>query len=120
MATPSRAPHRRPTPSLRTSGDPPPRQTPPATGAEAGQQERRLIALWADLLSALQQGSPGIATSAEEMAGDLPRELVAPVNRELRQRGCSFQVKPLRRDATPPPACSPSREAPAADPRRCD
>lgn len=120
MATSSRTPHRRTTPSLRSSGDPPPRQPAPVTSPEAGQQERRLIGLWADLLSALQQGSPGIATSAEEMAGDLPRELVVPVNRELRQRGCSFQVAPLRRDATPPPACSPSREGPAADPRRCD
>ena len=120
MATPSRARHHRATPSLRSSGEPPPRQTPAPGSPEAGQQERRLIGLWADLLSALQQGSPGIATSAEEMAGDLPRELVAPVNRELRQRGCSFQVKPLRRDAAPPPACSPSREALAADPRRCD
>jgi hypothetical protein len=120
MAMPSRASHRRPSPSLRSSGDPPPRQTTVPTGADASQQQRRLIGLWADLLSALQQGSPGIATSAEEMAGDLPRELVAPVNQELRQRGCSFQVGAVRRDATPPPACSPSREALAADPRRCD
>lgn len=56
------------------------------------QNQRNLVGLWADLLSALQQGSPGIATSAEEMAGDIPGDLVQPVNRELRQRGCDFQV----------------------------
>jgi hypothetical protein len=72
------------------------------------------VGLWADLLSALQQGSPGIATSAEEMAGDLPLELVVPVNRELRQRGCSFQVSLLKRDTTPGPTCSLTRAV--ADP----
>jgi len=39
------------------------------------------------------QGSPSISTSAEEMAGDLPQALVTPVNLELKQRGCSFQVR---------------------------
>jgi hypothetical protein len=57
------------------------------------QNQRNLVGLWADLLAALQQGSPGIATSAEEMAGDIPGDLVQPVNRELRQRGCDFQVQ---------------------------
>jgi hypothetical protein len=84
------------------------------------QQQRNLVGLWADLLTALQQGSPSIAISAEEMAGDLPRELVAPVNRELRQRGSSFQVsRSLRRGAAPRPACSPVPAGDAADPRRC-
>jgi hypothetical protein len=76
------------------------------------QQQRSLVGLWADLLSALQQGSPSISVSAEEMASDMPEELVRPVNRELRERGCSFQVKPVRKAATPRPACSP---APASD-----
>jgi hypothetical protein len=102
MAASIRPPHRRSAAALGSSGDPPPRQGPD------------LVTLWADLLSALQQGSPGIATSAEEMAGDLPRELVVPVNRELRQRGCSFQVSLLKRDTTPGPACSLNRAA--ADP----
>jgi hypothetical protein len=57
------------------------------------QNQRNLVGLWADLLAALQQGSPGIATSAEEMAHDIPGDLVQPVNRELRQRGCDFQVR---------------------------
>jgi hypothetical protein len=81
--------------------------------------ERRLITLWADLLSALQQGSPGIATSAEEMAGDLPRELVVPVNRELRQRGCSFQVSLRRREAPTAASCPPARGR-SAEAAGCD
>ena len=84
------------------------------------QQERSLVGLWADLLSALQQGSPSICVSAEEMADDMPQELVSPVNRELRQRGCSFQVRRLRTGAAPRPACSPSPAADAAAPRPCD
>ncbi len=114
MAPSIRPPHRRSAAALRSSGDPPPRQDPEPSGNDERLQESRLVGLWADLLSALQQGSPGIATSAEEMAGDLPRELVVPVNRELRQRGCSFQVSLLKRDAAPAPACSLSRAA--ADP----
>lgn len=84
------------------------------------QQQRTIVGLWADLLTALQQGSPSIAVSAEEMAGDLPTELVAPVNRELRERGSSFQIhRPLRRGAAPRPACSPAPASDAGDPRRC-
>lgn len=84
------------------------------------QQQRSLVGLWADLLSALQQGSPSICVSAEEMADDMPQELVRPVNRELRQRGCSFQVRRLTPGAAPRPACSPSPAADAAAPRPCD
>jgi hypothetical protein len=84
------------------------------------QQQRSLVGLWADLLSALQQGSPSICVSAEEMADDMPQELVRPVNRELRQRGCSFQVRRLRTGAAPRPACSPSPAADEAAPRPCD
>jgi hypothetical protein len=84
------------------------------------QQQRSMVGLWADLLSALQQGSPAICVSAEEMADDMPQELVRPVNRELRQRGCSFQVRRLRTGAAPRPACSPSPVADADAPRPCD
>ena len=114
MAASVRPPHRRSAAALRSSGDPPPRQVVEPAAGEERLQERRLVSLWADLLSALQQGSPGIATSAEEMAGDLPRELVVPVTRDLRQRGCSFQVSRLKRDTAPGPACSLIRAA--ADP----
>jgi len=71
------------------------------------QKERTLVGLWADLLAALQQGAPDIATSAEEMADEIPGDLVQPVNQELRERGCSFQVRPSLRTASQPlPACS--------------
>lgn len=56
------------------------------------QKHHTLIALWAELLATLHQGVPSIAISAEEMADDIPGELVQPVNRELQARGCSFQV----------------------------
>jgi len=69
--------------------------------------EQNLVGLWADLLTALQQGSASISTSMEEMAEDVPSDLVQPVNQELRQRGCSFQVR-LKPAAAPPPACSPA------------
>jgi hypothetical protein len=80
------------------------------------QAQRTMVSLWADLLSALLQGSPAICVSAEEMADDIPRDLVKPVNRELRQRGCSFRVTPkVRANATSGPACSPARASGAAD-----
>jgi len=83
-------------------------------------QQHNPIRLWADLLTALEQGSDAVIISAEEMATEIPRELVAPVNRELRQRGCSFQVdQRLRRAAAPRPACSPSPSSGATDPHPC-
>lgn len=85
------------------------------------QPQRSLVSLWADLLSTLQQDSAAVCITAEDMAGDMPRELVRPVNRELRLRGCPFQVSlPLRRAAAPRPACSPSPAADAAAPHPCD
>jgi hypothetical protein len=55
-------------------------------------QRTTLVQQWAELLSALTEGSPSISTSAADMAEDLPGELVEPVNAELRHIGCSFQV----------------------------
>jgi hypothetical protein len=55
-------------------------------------QRRTLVQQWAELLSALTEGSPSISTSADQMAEELPSDLVEPVNAELRQIGCSFQV----------------------------
>jgi hypothetical protein len=49
---------------------------------------------WTELLSALLEGSASISTSAEQMAEDLPRELVGAVNSQLKAKGCTFQVKP--------------------------
>lgn len=51
-----------------------------------------LVQQWVTLLSALDEGSPSICTTAAEMATDLPRELVAPVNEGLRALGSPFQV----------------------------
>ncbi|KEF41696.1 MAG: hypothetical protein ER33_10045 [Cyanobium sp. CACIAM 14] len=81
--------------------------------------QHTLVSLWADLLSALLQGADAVSVSAEEMADDVPRDLVKPVNRELRQRGCSFRIDPkLRTTGATGPACWPARASDAADPRR--
>ena len=81
-----------------------------------------LVEQWAELLSALFAGSPSISTSAEQMAEDLPRELVGAVNSQLKARGCAFQVK-ARRGIRPggglPLACSPAPAVPADDLHRC-
>ena len=73
--------------------------------------ERNLIDQWADLLSALEQGSPSINTSAEEMASDLPANLVTQVNLELQQRGCSFQVGPQAQPKRRASACRRARSS---------
>jgi hypothetical protein len=71
----------------------------------------QLVALWADLLTALQQASASVTDSAvEEMAAEIPSDLVKPVNRELRQRGSALQVRSrLRKAAAPRLPCEPSR-----------
>ncbi len=51
------------------------------------------IQQWATLLEALEEGSPSINTTAEEMATDLPCNLIQEVNDQLAQRGVtSFRV----------------------------
>jgi hypothetical protein len=54
--------------------------------------QRTLVEQWAELLWAMKQGSAAISTSAEQMAEDLPGELVEPVNQQLRVNGWDFQV----------------------------
>ena len=68
-------------------------------------QRTTLVQQWAQLLSALTEGSPSISTSADQMAEDLPSELVEPVNAELRVIGCTFQVN-SRAHALPHPGSS--------------
>jgi hypothetical protein len=75
-------------------------------------RQRQLVDLWADLISDLQQGSPAVVMSPEDVAEEVPDELVAPVNRRLRERGCSFQVRPALRRSPHGPAGLP---APAVD-----
>jgi hypothetical protein len=82
---------------------------------------QRLVGQWADLLEALVQGAAAVVTSAEEMAGELPGELVVEVNQVLQARGSSFRVGAgLRPGAGPRPAAPPAPTAHAADPHRCD
>ena len=47
---------------------------------------------WVALLEALSEGSASITTTPEQMAEELPAELVADVNAQLSSRGCRFQA----------------------------
>ncbi len=61
-------------------------------------RQPQLVDLWADLLSALQQGGHAVVMTAEDIAAEIPADLVGPVNSKLRELGCGFQVgSPLRR-----------------------
>jgi hypothetical protein len=81
----------------------------------------KLVQQWADLLELLQTGVEAVATSAEDMAQELPRELVTPVNRELQQRGSSLRVprRRLRTAAGPRPGGPHAPTAHAAALHRC-
>ena len=81
-------------------------------------RQRQLVDLWADLLSALQQGASAVAVSPEDMAEDMPADLVAPVNLKLREQGCSFQVHTSPRRKLHGPAGLPSPAADAAGSHR--
>ena len=48
---------------------------------------------WTDLLEAMADGSPSITTSADQMAEELPPDLVDAVNQQLNRRGCRYQVQ---------------------------
>ena len=54
----------------------------------------RQIDQWSQLLEAMQSGSPSITSTADQMAEDMPSELVDGVNQQLAERGCSFRVHP--------------------------
>jgi hypothetical protein len=71
--------------------------------------EQHLVLQWADLLAALEVGSPSIDTSAAQMAEDLPRHLVPAVNERLQLLGSDFQVTAVRTAAS---GSSGSRTAP--------
>ena len=47
---------------------------------------------WAALPEALSEGSSAITTTPQQMAEDLPAELVDDVNHQLSRRGCLFQA----------------------------
>ena len=80
--------------------------------------QRPLVDLWVDLISDLQQGAPAVVMSAEDLMEELPADLVAPVNRRLRERGCSFQVSTALRRTPHGPAGLPAPAADATGPRR--
>ncbi|MFZ4803882.1 MAG: hypothetical protein ACOYLI_04375 [Synechococcus lacustris] len=61
--------------------------------------ERHLVQQWAELLFALNEGSPSISTSPAQMAEELPKHLVTAVNERLLGLGCNFQVQGLKTKA---------------------
>ena len=81
-------------------------------------QQTTLVEQWVALLSALDAGSPSISTSAQQMAEDLPKDLVEPVNRQLRAIGCSFQVSHPRPLSSPNPGSNSKPGSPRAGSRR--
>ena len=54
---------------------------------------------WTQLLEALQLGSPSISATADQMAEEMPTELVEDVNHQLKVRGCSYRVPPHNNSA---------------------
>ena len=54
---------------------------------------------WTQLLEALQLGSPSISATADQMAEEMPNELVEDVNHQLKVRGCSYRVPPHHNSA---------------------
>ncbi|MCX5945888.1 MAG: hypothetical protein NTZ53_11440 [Cyanobacteria bacterium] len=78
------------------------------TGGLVPMQQTTLVEQWVSLLSALDAGSPSISTSAEQIAEDMPKDLVEPVNRQLRAIGCGFQVSRPRSGSSPNPGSSTS------------
>ena len=62
-----------------------------------------LVEQWASLLELLSDGCASISTSVEQMAEDVPRDLIAPVNAQLREQGCTFQVQDCLLYTSPSP-----------------
>ena len=79
-------------------------------------QQSTLVEQWVALLSALDAGSPSISTTAAQMAEDLPRELVEPVNQQLRAIGCGFQVNRPRPSSSPNSGSGPNATSSSSKP----
>ena len=58
------------------------------------------IEQWTQLLEALQLGSPSISATPDQMAEEMPTELVEDVNQQLAVRGCSYRVSRHQRQAS--------------------
>ena len=64
------------------------------------------IEQWTQLLEALQLGSPSISATPDQMAEEMPKELVADVTQPLAVGGCSRRVRRHQRQACrSAPAC---------------
>ena len=57
------------------------------------------IEQWTQLLEAMQLGSPSICSTPDQMAEEMPTELVEEVNQQLEVRGCSYRVSRHHRKA---------------------
>ncbi len=51
------------------------------------------IEQWVSLLEAINEGSPSINTTTDQMAEELPNDLVEDVNAQLKLRGSNFKVR---------------------------
>ena len=58
------------------------------------------IEQWTQLLEAMQLGSPSISATPDQMAEEMPIELVEDVNQQLAVRGCSYRVSRHQRQAS--------------------
>ncbi len=61
------------------------------TGYQPISREHK-IKQWVQLLEALEEGSPGIATTPDQMAEEIPNEFINEINSLLTKRGCHFQI----------------------------
>ena len=51
------------------------------------------VSQWVTLLEAMEEDSASISMSTDQMAEDLPIDLIEEVNHQLSHRGCRFQVQ---------------------------
>ena len=54
------------------------------------------VSQWVTLLEAMEEGSASVSTSTDQMAEDLPFDLIKDVNHQLSHRGCRYQVQRLQ------------------------
>ena len=58
------------------------------------------VSQWVTLLEAMEEGSASISTSTDQMAEELPMDLIEEVNHQLSHRGCRFQVQHLEESSS--------------------
>ena len=59
------------------------------------------VSQWVTLLEAMEEGSASISMSTEQMAEDLPMDLIEEVNHQLSHKGCGFQVRRFEENTSP-------------------